>query len=172
MATKPRQLRKMGSAIIGWSLLVASASPASAQGGSPLVGVWGVSATPRNCTTNDPLGPPVRALMTFHQDGTSFASEALLLFAPGQRSIGHGTWAPSGGLTYTERTVVMIQFETPPNTPPGSPGFPAGWAISTHTIIMTGTDQFTSTGGTQFYNLDRQTYRPGVCATRVGERFR
>jgi hypothetical protein len=78
----------------------------------------------------------------------------------------------TGALTYTDRSVVLIAFETSPNTPPGSPGFPAGWTISSSTITMSGADRFESTGRTQFFDTNRVEYRPPTCATRAAERFR
>jgi hypothetical protein len=134
--------------------------------------VWALAVTPRNCETNAPAGPPLRALETFHQDGTSFESLVLLLFAPGQRTIGHGTWTQTGTVTYVEKSVVLVGFDTPPNTPPGSPGFPAGWILSTNNITMIGADRFESTATTRFYDVNRAEYRPATCATRVAERFR
>jgi hypothetical protein len=68
--------------------------------------------------------------------------------------------------------VVLVGFDTPPNTPPGSPGFPAGWILSTNNITMIGADRFESTATTRFYDVNRAEYRPATCATRVAERFR
>ena len=65
----------------------------------------------------------------------------------------------------------MVQFETGPNTPPGSPGFQAGWQIATQSITVTGPDSFTMTGTSQFFNATREVYRVG-CASRIGERFK
>ncbi len=155
--------------VFGSAVLIASAGPALAQGGT-LVGIWAASITPRNCSTNAALGPPSRALYTYHQDGTVLESPGALLFAPGQRSDGHGTWTQTGEATFTERVVGLLLFETPPN-PPASPGFLAGWQLITATITMTDADHFTATGGSQFFDINRQVYRSG-CATRVAERFR
>jgi hypothetical protein len=154
------------------ALVAGIAGEAFAQAGTPLVGVWGVVATPRNCATNAALGPPLRSLLTFHQDGTAFESIVLLLFAPGQRTIGHGTWTHGGGATYTDNSVVIVGFDTPPNTPPGSPGFPAGWVVSSSTITMIGADRFESTGTTRFFDVNRLEYRPASCSSRVAERFK
>ena len=148
-----------------------AADHAFAQANAPLVGVWGVVVTPRNCETNAPLGPPTRALATYHQDGTLEESIVLLLFAPGQRTLGHGVWTQSTSTTYAERSVVLVGFDTPAGTPPGSPGFPAGWIVSTHTNTQINADRFESTGRTRFYDINRQEYRPPTCSTRVGERF-
>jgi hypothetical protein len=158
--------RLMAAAIMVFGL----ASPALVQA-QPLEGVWGVVTQPVDCTTNAPFGPPERGLVTYHQGGTFTESSGGLAFAPGQRSPGHGTWASTGGPTYSGRLVAMILFDTAPNTPPGSPGFQAGWLVATHRVTLSGPDNFTATSTVQFVNLSRSGYR-SVCATRVGERFK
>ena len=158
---------------IGVALFCGSATNSFAQAtASTLVGVWAVTSTPRSCATTAPLGPPSRSLVTYHQDGTVVESIGLVLFAPDQRTIGHGVWTHAGGSTYSERTATMIVFDTPPNTPPGSPGFPAGWVVAGITNTLTDADHFTSTSTVNFYDINRQPNRPPTCATRVGERFK
>jgi hypothetical protein len=146
------------------------ATPALVQA-QPLEGVWSVVTQPVDCATSTPFGPPERGLVTYHHGGTFSESSGGLAFAPGQRSAGHGTWAPGGARSYVGRLVAMILFDTAPNTPPGSPGFQAGWLIATHNVTLSGTDNFTATANVQFVNSSRSVYR-SVCATRVGERFR
>jgi hypothetical protein len=136
-----------------------------------LKGVWGVVTQERNCATNAPIGPPTRALVTYHSGGTVHESRYIPVFAAGQLSEGHGIWSHDGGLTYAVRVVAMVQFDTPANTPPGSPGFQAGWQIATQTIRLSGPDSFTMTGISQFFNSNREVYRTG-CASRVGERLK
>jgi hypothetical protein len=136
-----------------------------------LEGVWGVVTQPVDCTTNAPVGPPERGLLTFNQGGTLSDSSAGLAFAPGQRSAAHGTWASAGGSTYTARLVALIVFDTAPTAPPGSPVFQTGWLVSTNAVTLAGADRFTATAAVQFFNLARTAYRT-ACATRVGERFR
>ena len=156
---------------IGLAITLTAFAPAAfAQ--DALAGVWGVTATPRNCATNAPLGQPLRSVVTFNQDGTWRESLTLLLFSPGQRSEGHGTWRKTGNVTYNTQLLVVIAFETPPNTPPGSPGFLAGWTVTSTTTTLTGPDRFESTNSTAFYDLNRTMYRPSACATTVGERFK
>jgi hypothetical protein len=155
---------------IAATMMFGIASPALVQA-QTLQGVWGVITQPVNCTTNTPFGPPERGLVTYHEGGTFTESSGGLAFAPGQRSNGHGSWAATGGLTYTGRLVAMILFETPPNTPPGSPGFQAGWLVATHRVTLSGPDSFTATATVQFVDPTRNVYRH-VCATRVGERFK
>jgi hypothetical protein len=150
-------------------VLVASIDTASAQPAA-LVGVWGVSIQGRDCATNAALGPPSRALFTYHQDGTVLESPGAAIFAPGQRSVGHGIWS-GGGATFTERVIGLLLFDTSPGTPPGSPGFLAGWQVLTATITMIDADRFTATGGAQFFDVNRGAYRSG-CATRAAERFK
>ena len=157
-------------AALALALLVAAPQIAVAQVGS-LEGVWGVVTQPINCATNAPVASPERGLLTYIQGGTFTESSGGLAFAPGQRSAGHGYWAPAGGPTFRGRLVALLLFDTAPNTPPGSPGFQAGWLVATHTITMSGPDAFTATATVQFVNLNREVYRTG-CATRVGERFK
>ena len=90
-------------------------------------------------------------------------SNALLLFTPGQRSIDHGTWTHTTGMTFRQRTVAIILFD-------GGP-FQAGWTLTTHDIVLSDANNFSSTGTTGFYDLNRQFLRM-VCASRTGERFR
>jgi hypothetical protein len=156
--------------LIAATMMFGIASPAFVHA-QTLQGAWGVVTQPVDCTTNVPLGPPERGLVTYHLGGTFTESSGGLAFAPGQRSNGHGTWAATGGPGFNSRLVAMILFETAPNTPPGSPGFQAGWLVATHTITMSGPDNFTATASVQFANLTRSVYR-SACATRVGERFK
>jgi len=159
----------MAGAAAALALLCGTASPALAQART-LQGAWLVVTQPRNCTTNAPMGPPHRAIVSYHAGGTLSDSSAVPAFAVGQRSEGHGAWLHDGGLTYAVRWVSMIQFDTAPNTPPGSPGFQAGWQVATNTVVLSGSDTFTSTGVSEFFNLAGELYRVG-CASRIGERF-
>jgi hypothetical protein len=158
------------SLMIAAALMIGVAMPAEGQAQS-LEGVWGTVTQPVDCTTGTPLGPPERGLLTFHQGGTLSDSSGGLAFAPGQRSAAHGSWASTGGLTYALRLVALIVFDTAPGTPPGSPGFQAGWLVSTNRVTLSGPDNFTATANVQFYNLGRIVYR-NACATRTAERFK
>jgi hypothetical protein len=89
--------------------------------------------------------------VTFDQGGTLTETHGALAFSPGQGSIGHGTWSQATGATLADRTVTLILFDTPANTPPGSPGFQAGSEVTSHTITLSG-DTFTATGTAQFFN--------------------
>jgi hypothetical protein len=160
----------MARSTVAGAIVLSWAGTAFAQGGA-LQGVWGVVTQERHCTTNAALGPTTRALVTYHGDGTVSESRYIPVFALGQLSDGHGTWRFDGGSTFSGRVITMVQFDTAPGTPPGSPGFQAGWLIASQTITMSGPDSFTMTGSTQFYNLNRDVYRVG-CASRVGERFK
>lgn len=162
-------------------LMAALLTPAGAQAdpANGLVGAWRVLVTLRNCTTQAPLGPPVHALVSFHQGGTISESAGGVTFAPGQRSPGHGAWAKEGGHSYSQDMVAMILFDTPPNLPgtptfdstkPVSPGFFAGWVTIRHTIELTDEDHISSEGTNAFYKLSGEVYRTG-CSTAIGERF-
>jgi len=153
--------RRILGPVAGIAILFGSATTSFAQ--SELEGVWAVTSTPRDCTTGAVLGPPIRALMTFHQGGTLTESAALLLFAPGQRSTSHGVWTHITGLTFRERTLTLIVFDAGP--------FQAGWTLTTHNIVLSDPNNFSSTGSTSFYDTNRQFLRM-VCASRTGERFR
>jgi hypothetical protein len=63
----------------------------------------------------------------------------------------------------------LIAFDTPPN-PPLSPGFLRGGAIVSHTIEMSSSTAFTSSGTNAFYDASAQLYRSG-CSTATGQRF-
>jgi hypothetical protein len=152
------------------ALLLAAAGPTFAQA-MTVQGTWLVVTQPRNCATEAPMGPAHRAIVTFHAGGTLSDSSAVQAFAVGQRSEGHGVWRHDGGHSYAARWVAMIQFDTPAGTPPGSPGFVAGWQVATNTVVLSGPDSFTSTGVSEFFDLNGQVYRVG-CASRVAERFK
>ena len=171
----PLSRSKLGIAMIaraaaGVALLLGVVNHAFAQA-MTLQGTWLVLTQPRDCTTDAPIGPPHRAIVTYYAGGTLSDSSAVPVFAVGQRSEGHGIWSHDGGQTYAARWVAMLQFDTAPNTPPGSPGFQAGWQVATNTISLSGPDSFTSVGVSEFVNLSGQVYRVG-CASRVAERFK
>ncbi len=173
MQKQVRPLARSRQALFTASFAVAAcivlADSASAQG-IRLEGVWGVTIQRRDCATGAALGPPVRALTTFEQGGTLTESNGATAFAPGQRSIGHGVWTQSGA-TYTDKTATLLLFDTPPNTPPGSPGFLAGWELTSHTYTLSNADTFAATGTATFYDVNRAVYRT-ACTTRTGDRLR
>jgi hypothetical protein len=152
------------------ALMLGAATPAFAQA-MTLQGAWLVSTQNRNCTTDAPIGTPHRAIVSYHAGGTLSDSSSVPAFAVAQRSEGHGSWRHDGGHTYTANWVAMIQFETAAGTPPGSPGFLAGWQVAANTITLTGPDSFTSVGVSNFFNLSGEVYRVG-CASRTAERFK
>jgi hypothetical protein len=157
-------------AACGAALLIGVPNPAFAQG-MTLQGAWIVVTQNRNCTTDAPMGTPHRALVSYHAGGTLSDSSSVPAFAVGQRSEGHGTWRHAGGHTYGANWVAMLQFDTAAGTPPGSPGFQAGWQVAANTITLTGPDSFTSVGVSNFVNLSGEVYRVG-CASRTAERFK
>jgi hypothetical protein len=157
-------------AAMATGLAFATAAPAAHAQGMTIEGVWYVTTQQRNCTTYAAIGAPHRALVSFHAGGTLSDTSAVPSFVVGQRSEGHGTWRHRGGHEYTARWVAMLIFDTAAGTPPGSPGFSAGWQVATNTITMTGRDSFTSEGVSEFVSLSGQVYRT-ACASRVAERF-
>ena len=119
------------------------------------------------------------SLVTFHRGGTITEDTGSLASAPGQRTSGHGTWSRRAGHKYRQRMLALILFDTEPNLPgspgfdpsrPVSPGFFAGWVTVTHTVTLSGADDFTSAGTNQFYKADGSVYRSG-CSTAIGQRF-
>ena len=171
MQKRLRRPRLSGGLGLALALMALIPNLARAQGGAPLVGVWGASIQLRDCVTGAALGSPIRALYTYHQDGTVLQSPAAVAFQPGQRSVGHGTWSLASGGNFVERVVAMILFTTPPGTPPGSPGFQAGWEVATATITMSDADHYTTSTSARFFDTDRQEYR-SACTTRTAERFK
>lgn len=153
------------------ALVLSAAGAASAQQsaaeGRTVQGVWYVQVTIRDCATGVALAPPVNSLVTFAAGGTLQESVSGGGFAPGQRSNGHGTWTHTGGQTYDQRFVSMINFATGPG--PG-PGFEAGWMKVRHTVEVIDADRIESAGSNTFYRLNGEVYRTG-CSTAVGRRF-
>jgi hypothetical protein len=165
-------------AVLGATSITAAAQSSGADGPG-LVGTWMVNVTLRDCTTNAPLGPPFRTLVTFHAHGTISESAASLSFAPGQRSSGHGVWTRERGHTFGQEMISLIVFDTAPNLPgtptfdptkPVSPGFFAGWATVSHTVRLTDADQLESSGTNAFYRTNGEVYRSG-CSTATAQRF-
>jgi hypothetical protein len=141
---------------------------AQEQGGRAIEGVWSMSITLRDCTTQAPLGPPLRSLLTFHTGGTLSENPGTPQFAAGQRSPGHGLWSYTGGQTFAARFVAMILFDTPPAPP--SPGFQAGWLVVGSNFQMTDVNRLAITATVQFFDMNRNAYR-SACPTGSAERF-
>lgn len=139
----------------------------SAGQGQTVQGVWYVQVTIRDCSSGIALAPPVNSLVTFGSGGTLHESVSGGGFAPGQRSDGHGIWTHTGGHTYDQRFVSMINFAS---TPGPGPGFEAGWMKVEHTVTMIDADHIESAGTNRFYRLNGETYRTG-CSTATGIRF-
>lgn len=135
-----------------------------------LEGVWAMSLQLRDCTTEAPLGPPFRSLLTFHRGGTVSESPGTLQFAPGQRPPAHGVWRYLGGNTFSNRLVAMVLFDTPPN-PPSSPGFLAGSQIIDSKATLIDADHLTITATVQFLDLNGQMYRK-ACPAGTATRFK
>ncbi len=161
----------------GW--LAASTPAAASAGQQDIVGAWTVQVTLRNCSTGAPLGAPFGSLVTFHRDRTISESAGSLTFDPGQRTPGHGSWSPAPGHTFQQEMIALILFDTQPNLPgtptfdlarPVSPGFFAGWSTVSHTVRLTGADEFESEGTNAFYRANGELYRSG-CSTATGQRF-
>ena len=164
--------RKMAALGFTVALLAAIGGPAEAQSsnssGLRIEGTWLVQVTLRNCATGAPLGS-VNSIVTFAPGGVLTETPGGVSFAPGQRSDGQGFWRHEAGHTYAQRFVALIRFDTPPN-PPTSPGFLAGWQTVTHTVQLVDSDNLSSSGTNEFFDLNGNSYRTG-CSTAVGRRF-
>jgi hypothetical protein len=164
------------SSLVRRAAVIAGLTVALTYGQSPesgsnngLVGTWMVQVTLRNCSTGAALGPAIHSLVTFHRGGTITESPGTTTFAPGQRTVGHGSWT-SQGRTFRQEMIAIIVFDTPPN-PPASPGFFAGWQTISQRVELTGPDTLTSAGTNEFVRFDGTSYRTG-CSTAVARRFR
>ena len=156
--------------LVGLCSLAVTATPAFAQGlgARAIEGVWGMSITLRDCTTQAPLGPPLRTLLTFHAGGTLSESPGTSQFAPGQRSNGHGLWSYTGAGSFTARFVAMVVFDTPPAPP--APGFVAGWQVVTSNFQLADVNHLDVSATVQFFDINRNLYR-SACPTGTAERF-
>jgi hypothetical protein len=150
--------------------LAGTAMPAFAKnrGARAIEGVWAMSITLRDCTTQAPLGPPLRTLLTFHAGGTLSESPGTSQFAPGQRSNGHGVWSYAGANTFTGRFVAMVIFDTPPAPP--APGFVAGWQVVVSNFQLADVNRLNVSATVQFFDINRNVYR-SACPTGTAERF-
>jgi hypothetical protein len=118
------------------------------------------------------------SIVTFHRGGTLTESTGSVAFEPGQRTEGHGAWERVGRISFSQHVIALLRFDSPPNLPgtptfdpnkPISPGFSAGWQTISHRVRLTGADTFESSGTTEFFDANGQSYRPG-CSTAVGRR--
>ena len=150
------------------ALFAAVVPPAGAQGAT-IEGTWLIQVTPRDCTTNAPLGPAFPSLVTYGRNGSVTESPGSVTFAPGQRSAGHGEWEHGGHGTFTQHVVALILFPTPANLP-STPGFEAGWQTLENTITLLDADNTIATGSNQLHRLSGEVYRTG-CSTASGRRF-
>jgi hypothetical protein len=150
--------------------IAVAATPAIAQGqgARAIEGVWSMSITLRDCTTQAPLGPPLRTLLTFHAGGTLSESPGTSQFAPGQRSNGHGLWSHVSANSFTARFVAMVVFDTAPAPP--APGFVAGWQIVVANFEQADINRLNVAATVQFFDINRNVYR-SACPTGTAERF-
>jgi hypothetical protein len=103
-----------------------------------LEGAWGVVTQERNCTTNAAIGPPTRALVSYHAGGSVSESRYIPVFCPrtaigGSRNL-ESRWACTG------RVVTMIQFDSAPKHAAGLAGL-SGWLAggdSEHYVVGSG----------------------------------
>ena len=148
--------------------LALAQSSNSASDALRIEGTWLVQVTLRNCATGAALHSD-NSIVTLAPGGTLTETASGAAFAPGQRGDGQGYWSHAGGRMYSQRFVALIRFDTPPN-PPTSPGFLAGWQKVTHTVELVDSQNFSSHGTNEFFDMNDNSYRSG-CSTAVGRRF-
>jgi len=71
-----------------------------------LEGTWRVQVTLRDCLTEDGLGNPFAAMVTFARGGTLTSADSG--FNPALRGPGHGIWRHDGGHTYRALTEAFL----------------------------------------------------------------
>ena len=152
---------------------IAELKPAGSDGehfhSKALVGVWTVQVQLLNCQTQAPIGPAFSSLLTFNDGGTMSEATTNPAFAPGQRGDGQGIWSHEGHGKFSAKSVVFINFTTPPNLPL-SPGFKAGTQTIAQDIEFKDDDDFTSSATIQFADTTGAAYRQG-CASADAKRF-
>lgn len=158
-----------GTRLLAAMALVATLPLASAAQSLDIEGLWLVRVQLRSCQTQAPLGPPFNSLVSFLAGGGITESADAAGMAIGQRLPAHGRWARLGPRTFRQQMLALIAFDTPPN-PPASPGFARGGQIVSHTIELSSSTTFTSSGTNAFYDAAAQLYRSG-CSTATGQRF-
>jgi hypothetical protein len=136
-----------------------------------IVGTWTVQVQQYNCQTEEPLGKPFQALLTFAEGGTMTGSTTNPGFAIGQRGTDQGVWSYEGHRTYKAKDISFLFYSTPA-APPASPGFQAGTQTLTQEIeFKNGRNEFTSDAKVEFADTTGAVYRQG-CAWAVAQRFK
>jgi len=136
-----------------------------------IVGTWAVQVQQYNCQTEEPLGNPFQALLTFAAGGTLTGSTTNPGFAIGQRGTDQGFWSYEGRHHYKAKDISFL-FYTTPAAPPSSPGFQAGTQTLTQEIeFKNGHDEFTSDAKVEFADTTGVVYRQG-CASATAQRVK
>ncbi len=136
-----------------------------------IVGTWSVQVQQYNCQTEEPVGKPFQALLTFAPGGTMTGSTTNPGFAVGQRGTDQGIWSYEGHHNYKAKSLSFL-FYTTPATPPASPGFQAGTQTITQEIeFKNGRDEFSADAKIEFADTTGTVYRQG-CASAVAQRVK
>jgi hypothetical protein len=169
----------LAAALFAPSGAVARAQSSNVNPKDRVIGTWFIEVTLRNCATDAALGS-FNSLITFHEGGTLSESTSSSAFAIGQRGSGHGNWRAEGQGTYKGEIVTLINFYSPPQNLPGTPGFNpalpivpeffAGWGTVTFTSKLSDADHGTALSTTAFYKADGTLYIIG-CSTTTSQRF-
>jgi hypothetical protein len=136
-----------------------------------IVGTWAVQVQQYNCATEEPLGKPFQALLTFAEGGTMTGSTTNPGFAVGQRGTDQGIWSYEGHRNYKAKDISFL-FYTTPAAPPASPGFLAGTQTLAQEIeFKGGHDEFSSDAKVEFADTTGAVYRQG-CAWATAQRIK
>lgn len=136
-----------------------------------IVGTWTVQVQQYNCQTEEPLGKPFQALLTFAEGGTMTGSTTNPGFAVGQRGTDQGIWSYEGHHNYRAKDISFL-FYTTPAAPPASPGFLAGTQTLTQEIeFKNGRNEFSSDAKVEFADTTGAVYRQG-CAWATAQRVK
>jgi hypothetical protein len=78
--------------------------------------------------------------------------------------------ASSSGKNGFTKNPAQPSCSATPQNPPTSPAFLAGWQTVTHTVELVDSDNLSSSGRNEFFDLNGNSYRSG-CSTAIGRRF-
>lgn len=130
------------------------------QSSSAIVGAWQVTATFRNCTTGDPLGPSFQTLYSYHEGGTLTEDSASM--SPTLRSTAHGVWE-SSNMFHPTFAFTFLRFNPD--------GTFAGTAVIRATVSLGISGNDYTTNGTFQVLVPNGTVVSTGCVTTTAVRF-
>ena len=152
--------------LVGFSLI--ASCPAQAQSeqsasARSLEGAWWVTVTLYDCNTGVKR-PPFTSMLLFSRGGSVTETTQNPAFAPGQRSVGIGTWKHSDSETFSATDTAFIQFTAGP--------FQMGTQRLVHSISLNNDgNEWTDEASVQFFNVSGSLIMQG-CATASATRLR